>query len=149
MQTLRISVLGFSMTAPGLSGQDIAVEESEASVQFFHTPSREKWGGLIGSIEVIAPRCKFFSEGYDSAAYQILAIGEDRVFFWKSPGGGANSGGAQLKSFEKASAALSTDNLKTRLIPARPDVLSLLSQKQHLAYLAAKNGRIRPYELLT
>jgi len=100
MQTLRISVLGFSMTAPGLSGQDIAVEESEASVQFFHTPSREKWGGLIGSIEVIAPRCKFFSEGYDSAAYQILAIGEDRVFFWKSPGGGANSGGAQLKSYE-------------------------------------------------
>jgi len=52
--------LGFSMSISGLSNKEITVEESDTGVNFFHAPSREKWGGLIGSIEVVAPRSKFF-----------------------------------------------------------------------------------------
>ncbi len=141
--------LGFSMTVPGLSAREVVVEESTTGVQLFHAPSREKWGGLIGSIEVVAPRSGFFSGGYDSAPYQILAMGKDRVFLWKSPGGGVNTGGAQLESFEKAAAALSTDKLKACLIPAHPDAQPLLSQKRHLPYLAVENGHIRPDTSLT
>ena len=141
--------LGFSMTVPGLSDKEITVEESDTGVNFFHTPSREKWGGLIGSIEVVAPRSKFFSGHYDSAAYQVIAMGEDRIFLWKSPGGGVNTGDEMLEAFTKDSSALSADNLRKYLTPMHPDDQPLLNTKRHLAYLTAEHGSVRPDAPLT
>jgi len=141
--------LGFSLTVPGLSDKEITAEESDTGVNFFHAPSREKWGGLIGSIEVVAPRSKFFSGLYDRAAYQVVAMGEDRIFLWKSPGGGVNTGAEMLDAFSKASSALSVDNLRKRLTPTHPDDQPLLNTKRHLAYLTAEHGLVRPDAPLT
>lgn len=140
---------GFSITVPGLSDQDVTVKETKTGVSFFHTPSMAKWGGLLGSIEVVAPRSKFFSGHYDSDAYQIIAMGQDRVFLWKSIGDGASSGGEMLDSYARAALALSPDNLKKCLTPANPDDQPVLNTTRHLAYLTAVNGQIRPNAPLT
>lgn len=85
--------LGFSLTVPGISKDEIIAEETDTCVNFYHVPSREKYGGKIGSIEVITPRSDFFSRHYDDMVYQIIAMGEDQVFLWKTPGGGSHTGG--------------------------------------------------------
>lgn len=141
--------LGFSITVPDLPDEEITVEESETGVNLFHTPSREKWGGLIGSIEVVSPRSKFFSEKYNDPAYQILAMGKDRVFLWKSPGDGVDSGGEMLESFVKAASKLSVDNLKKLLVPMCPDDQPILNTARHLKYLTAEHDLIRPDAPLT
>ena len=56
----------------------MTLEERAGGVDVYHAPSREKWGGLMGSIEVVSPRSAFFSGGYNSLPYQVLAMGEDR-----------------------------------------------------------------------
>ena len=106
---------GISITVPGLSGEEIVVEESESCVSFFHRPSKEHWGGLIGAIEVVSPRSHMFSAEYNSSAYRILAMGKDRVFLWKNAVGGVNSGGEALDAYLKASSMLSYDSLKEHL----------------------------------
>jgi hypothetical protein len=141
--------LGFSMTVPNLPDEEIAVEESETGVSFFHAPSREKWGGLIGSIEVVSPRSKFFSEKYNNPAYQILAMGEDRIFLWKSPGDGVDTGKEMLEAFVKAASELSVDNLKKCLVPMSPDDQPTLNTTRHVKYLTAEHDLIRPDAPLT
>lgn len=141
--------LGFSLTVPDLPDEEIAVEEYDTGVNLFHAPSQKKWGGLIGSIEVVSPRSKFFSEKYNDPAYQVLAMGEDRVFLWKSPGGGVDTGEEMLEAFVKAASALSVDNLKKYLIPSHPDDLPLLNTTRHVKYLTAEQGLVRPDASLT
>ncbi len=141
--------LGFSLTVPGLSGGEIAAEESETGVRFFHAPSREDWGGLIGTLEVVSPRSAFFSEAYTHPAYRILAVGEDRIFLWKSPGGGVNTGGDWLEAFVEASSALSVEHLRAGLMPAHPDALPRLRTERRFAYLPVEGRRIRPDDAVT
>ena len=85
--------LGFSVTIPGIRQDEIIAEETDTSVNFYHAQSREKYGGEIGSIEVVSPRSDFFSRHYDDMAYQIIAMGKNQVFLWKVPGGSAQTGG--------------------------------------------------------
>ena len=80
------SRLGFSITIPGISQDEIIAEETDTGVNFYHAPSREKYGGEIGSIGVVSPRSDFFSGHYDDMAYQIIAMGKNQVFLWKAPG---------------------------------------------------------------
>lgn len=141
--------LGFSITVPDLPDEEIAVEEYETGVNFFHAPSQERWGGLIGSIEVVSPRSKFFSEKYNDPAYQILAMGKDRIILWKSAGDGMNSGGEMLESFEEASSALYIDNLKKCLVLTHPDDQPILNTTRHVRYLTAEQNLIRPDAPLT
>ena len=77
--------LGFSVAISGVSQNEIIAEETDTSVNFYHAQSREKYGGEIGSIEVVSLRSDFFSSHYDDMAYQIIAMGKDRVFLWKAP----------------------------------------------------------------
>ena len=140
---------GISITVPGLSGEEIVVEESESCVSFFHRPSKEHWGGLIGAIEVVSPRSHMFSAEYNSSAYRILAMGKDRVFLWKNAVGGVNSGGEALDAYLKASSMLSYDSLKEHLEIVDPDVQPSLSTERHRPYLAADNSRIRPDDPLS
>ena len=70
------SRLGFSITIPGISQDEIIAEETDTGVNFYHAPSREKYGGEIGSIGVVSPRSDFFSGHYDDMAYQIIAMGK-------------------------------------------------------------------------
>ncbi|MFR6693963.1 MAG: hypothetical protein ACLUS6_08225 [Dysosmobacter sp.] len=84
------SQLGFSVTVPGIRQDEIIAEETDTGVNFYHVPSREKYGGEIGSIVVVSPRSDFFSGHYDDMAYQIIAMGKNQVFLWKTPGGGAH-----------------------------------------------------------
>lgn len=83
------SQLGFSITVPGICQGEVIAEETDTGVNFYHAPSREKYGGEIGSVVVVSPRSDFFSGHYDDMAYQIIAMGKNRVFLWKVPGGGA------------------------------------------------------------
>lgn len=141
--------LGFSLTVPGLSGGEITAEEGETGVRFYHAPSRERFGGLIGTLEVVSPRSAFFSEAYTHPAYRILAVGEDRMFLWKSPGDGANSGADLLEAFSQASSALSVERLRECLTPVRPDALPRLREERHLAYLPVEGGLLRPDDAVT
>lgn len=141
--------LGFSLTVPGLPNEEIAVEEYETGVKLFHAPSQKKWGGLIGSIEEVSPRSKFFSEKYNDPAYQVLAMGEDRIFLWKSLGGGVDTGDEMLEAFTEASSALCPDNLRKYLTPTHPDDQPVLNTTRHLAYLTAEQGLVRPDASLT
>ena len=143
------TTLGFSLTVPSLPMEEIAVDESDTRVDFYHAPSQEKYGGLIGSIEVVSPRSKFFSEEYNNLAHQVLAMGEDRIFLWKSPGGGVDSGGEVLEAFVTASSTLSVDNLRKHLVPLRPDTLPILNTQHHLGYLPTKDSLVRPDTPLT
>ena len=56
------SQLGFSITVPGVRQGEVIAEETDTGVNFYHAPSREKYGGEIGSIVVVSPRSDFFSE---------------------------------------------------------------------------------------
>ena len=109
--TYESAVLGFSLTLPGLTEEDVTLEERAGGVDVYHAPSREKWGGLMGSIEVVSPRSAFFSGGYDSLPHQVLAMGEDRVYLWKSPGGGAATGSEELADYSRVAQLLTTDVL--------------------------------------
>ena len=73
--------LGFSVAIPGVSQDEIIAEETDTGVNFYHAPSREKYGGEIGSIVVVFPRSGFFSGHYDDMAYQIIAMGRTRYFY--------------------------------------------------------------------
>ena len=147
--TYESAVLGFSLTLPGLTEEDVTLEERAGGVDVYHAPSREKWGGLMGSIEVVSPRSAFFSGGYDSLPYQVLAMGEDRVYLWKSPGGGAATGSEELADYSRVAQLLTTDVLRANLQPAHPDSLPVLNTQGHLAYLTAEGGAIRPDAPLT
>lgn len=147
--TYESAVLGFSLTLPGLTEEDVTLEERAGGVDVYHAPSREKWGGLMGSIEVVSPRSAFFSGGYDSLPYQVLAMGEDRVYLWKSPGGGAATGSEELADYSRVARLLTTDVLRANLQPAHPDSLPVLNTWDHVAYLTAEGGAIRPDEPLT
>lgn len=57
--------LGFSLTVSGVGADDTLVEETGNCVNFYHAPSREAYGGLIGSIEVVSPRSDFFTGRYE------------------------------------------------------------------------------------
>jgi len=141
--------LGFSFTIPGVNEKDVLVRESGNCVNFFHAPSYDKYGGLIGSIEVISPRSDFFAGHYDNMAYRILAMGADQVFLWRSPGGGVNTGNEFLDSYRAISSAFSTENLREALIPARPDEWPVLQTTPHLAYLPVHDGLACPDAPLT
>ena len=147
--TYESAVLGFSLTLPGLTEEDVTLEERAGGVDVYHAPSREKWGGLMGSIEVVSPRSAFFSGGYDSLPYQVLAMGEDRVYLWKSPGGGAATGSEELADYSRVAQLLTTDVLRANLQPAHPDSLPVLNTWDRVAYLTAEGGAIRPDAPLT
>ena len=71
------SQLGFSVTVPGVRQGEVIAEETDTGVNFYHAPSREKYGGEIGSIVVVSPRSDFFSGHYDDMVYQIIAMGKN------------------------------------------------------------------------
>lgn len=141
--------LGFSVTIPTLSGAEIMAEDYETGVNFYHMPSEDKRGGLIGSIEVVTPRSILFSEKYNNLAYRVLSMGEDSVFLWKSPGGGVNASREDSESFVAASSVLSIENLRASLVPTHPDDQPIISTQRHFAYLTDENGLIRSDEALT
>ena len=58
------SQLGFSITVPGICQGEVIAEETDTGVNFYHAPSREKYGGEIGSVVVVSPRSDFFSGHY-------------------------------------------------------------------------------------
>ena len=76
------SQLGFSITVPGICQGEVIAEETDTGVNFYHAPSREKYGGEIGSVAVVSPRSDFFSGHYDDMAYQIITniAGAERIF---------------------------------------------------------------------
>ena len=45
--------LGFSVTVPGVRQGEVIAEETDTGVNFYHAPSREKYGGEIGSVVVV------------------------------------------------------------------------------------------------
>lgn len=147
--TYESDALGFSLTLPGLTDKDVALEERPGGLDVYHVPSRAQFGGLMGSIVVVSPRSAFFSGGYDAPAYEILAMGTDRVYLWHTPGGGAATGGDVLEDFRRVSALLTMDVLRSNLRPVQPDSLPVLSARQDLPYLAAENGTVRPDDPLT
>lgn len=69
--------LGFSVTVPGIRQGEVIAEENDTGVNFYHAPSREKYGGEIGSVVVVSPRSDFFFGHYDDMAYQIIAHGKE------------------------------------------------------------------------
>ena len=75
------SQLGFSITVPGVRQGEVIAEETDTGVSFYHVPSREKYGGEIGSVVVVSPRSDFFSGHYDDMAYQIIAWERTRHFY--------------------------------------------------------------------
>ena len=141
------SQLGFSVTVPGIRQSEVIAEETDTGVNFYHAPSREKYGGEIGSVVVVSPRSAFFSGHYDDMAYQIIAMGKNRVFLWKVPGGGAPTGGDFLDAFRRVSSAFSMENLRKGLVPAQPDGWPKLQITRHLAYLPVNGGIARPTPL--
>ena len=111
------SQLGFSITVPGICQGEVIAEETDTGVNFYHAPSREKYGGEIGSIVVVSPRSDFFSGHYDDMAYQIIAMGKNQVFLWKTPGGGAPTDGDFLDAFRRVSSAFFHGEFAERLGP--------------------------------
>ena len=143
------SRLGFSVTVSGIRQGEVIAEETDTGVNFYHAPSREKYGGEIGSIVVVSPRSDFFSGHYDDMAYQIIAMGKNQVFLWKTPGGGAPTGGDFLDAFRRVSSAFSMENLRKGLALAQPDGWPKLQTTRHLAYLPVNGGFARPNAPLT
>ena len=141
--------LGFSVTISGIGQDEIIAEETDTCVNFYHVPSREKYGGEVGSIEIVFPRSDFFSRHYDDMAYQIIAMGENQVFLWRNQGGGAHTGGEFLDSFRRVSAAFSMENLRKGLVPAQPDAWPTLQTTRHLAYLPVNDKFAHPDAPLT
>ena len=83
--SIPVQAAASAVAISGVSQNEIIAEETDTSVNFYHAQSREKYGGEIGSIEVVSLRSDFFSSHYDDMAYQIIAMGKDRVFLWKAP----------------------------------------------------------------
>ena len=148
-ETFRLETVDFSLTVPGLSDEEITVETGTGTVSFYHTASRENGGGLIGTLVTVTPRCAVFSPAYTQPAYRIVAMGTDRAFLWRSPGGGVNCGPETLEDFVRAAEALSVEQLRRYLRPAKPDDLPVLRTERHLAYLTAEDGLVRPDDPLT
>ena len=44
---------GFFVTAPGVRQGEVIAEETDTGVSFYHAPSREKYGGEIGSVSTV------------------------------------------------------------------------------------------------
>lgn len=141
--------LGFSITLPGMQEKDIIVEETETCVNFFHAPSYNRYGGLIGSIEVVTPRSNFFVGHYDNMAYQIIAMGENQVYLWKAVSGGIETSREMLDSFRRVSSSFSIGNLRDCLAPACPGDWPALQPTRHLTYLPTDSCLVRPDEPLT
>ena len=141
--------LGFSISLSEITSNDVMAEKTASSVNFFHVPSHDNFGGLLGTIEVISPRSDFFSKHYDNMAYEIIAMGTDRVFLWKSPEGGAQTDGELLASFRAVSAAFSTENIREHMTIAFPDSYPKLQTTRHLPYLPVKDDEASPNESLT
>lgn len=140
--------LGFSVTILGIQ-EDVIIEESGTCVSFFHAPSYKRYGGLIGSIEVVSPRSEFFSGHYDNMAYQIIAMGENEIYLWKSPSGGVETSRELLDSFRGVSAAFSVGNLREGFTPTHLDDWPVLQSTHHLAYLSTDGNLVRPDAPLT
>lgn len=141
--------LGFSVTIPEIREEDVIVEESGTCVSFFHALSYKHYGGLIGSIEVVSPRSKFFSGRYDNMAYQIIAMGENEIYLWRSPSGGVETNRELLDSFRGVSAAFSVGNLREGFTPTHLDDWLVLQSTHHLAYLSTDGNLVRPDAPLT
>ena len=140
---------GFFVTAPGVRQGEVIAEETDTGVSFYHAPSREKYGGEIGSVVVVSPRSDFFSGHYDDMAYQIIAMGKNQVFLWKVPGGGTPTDGDFLDAFRRVSSAFSMESLRKGLVPTQPDGWPKLQTTRHLAYLPVNGGLARPNAPLT
>lgn len=147
--TFRLETADFTLTVPGLSDDEVTAETGAGTVSFYHTASRENGGGLIGTLVTVTPRCAVFSPAYTQPAYRIVAMGTDRAFLWRSPGGGVNCGPETLEDFVRAAEALSVEQLRRYLRPAKPDDLPVLRTERHLAYLTAEDGLVRPDDPLT
>ena len=141
--------LGFSLTVPGLAGDVIETEEYDNGVRLYHGPSKEQGGGLLGAIEVVSPRSAFFSAPYTGQAYRVLAMGEDRIYLWKSCGGGVDATPELMDAFVQTGAALAVERLRECLVPAHPDALPVLNTARRLAYLPAEGPLVRPDAPLT
>lgn len=141
--------LGFSITISGISQDEIIAEETDACVNFYHSPSHKKYGREIGSIEVVSPRSDFFSRHYDNMAYQIIAMGKNQVFLWRNQGGDAHTGGELMDSFRRVSAAFSVENLRKGLVPAQPDAWPALQAARHLVCLPIDDEFAHPDAPLT
>ena len=142
--TFRLETADFTLTVPGLSDDEVTAETGAGTVSFYHTASRENGGGLIGTLVTVTPRCAVFSPAYTQPAYRIVVMGTDRAFLWRSPGGGVNCGPETLEDFVRAAEALSVEQLRRYLRPAKPDDLPVLRTERHLAYLTAEDGLVRP-----
>lgn len=136
--------LGFSLTVSGVGADDILVEETGNCVNFYHAPSREAYGGLIGSIEVVSPRSDFFTGHYDEMNYSIIAMGTDRVFLWKAPGGGVAAGKDTLEAFRAVTTAFSLEALRAAFVADSPDDLPVIQRTRHLPYLPTDGDKARP-----
>ncbi len=75
----------FSVTVPSVRQGEVIAEETDTGVNFYHAPSREKYGGEIGSIVVVSPRSDFFSGHYDDMTYQIISMGKRTRYFYGRP----------------------------------------------------------------
>ena len=136
--------LGFSLTVSGVGADDTLVEETGNCVNFYHAPSREAYGGLIGSIEVVSPRSDFFTGRYDEMNYSIIAMGTDRVFLWEAPGGGAAAGKDTLEAFRAVTTAFSLEALRAAFVADSPDDLPVIQCTRHLPYLPTDGDKARP-----
>lgn len=141
--------LGFSLTVPGLTDADVTTEVTGSRVDLYHVPSQADGDGLIGSIQVVIPRSAVTAPPYNTPAYRVLAMGTDRAFLWKSPGGGVNTTPEHLESFVRAAELLSAEVLREALVPHQPDAWPKLSTQSRRTYLPAESGRIRPDDPLT
>ena len=147
--TLESESLGFSLTLPGLSAAEVAAEIDGDTVSFYHVPSRTgDWRGLLCVIEVVTPRGGLFSGAYDSGAYSIIAMGEDRVYL-KRALPGIDAGEDTLEAYLAARESFSLAALREGLLPAEPGVLPEVDRTAHLPYLSPEEGRARPWEALT
>ena len=132
--------LGFSLTLETITSEEVESETRDGKVSFFHAPSRKEYGGLICTIEVVSPKSDFFEKGYDDITRSIIAMGEDRVFLLKSPGGGANTGTPYLEDFRNVAESFSVENLRSKLCPTHAESIPVLSRERHRAYLPLTDG---------
>lgn len=147
--TLESEALGFSLTLPGLSAAEVAVEITGNTVSFYHVPSRsDTWQGLLCVLAVVTPRSRLFSGDFDSGAYSIIAMGEDRVYL-KRALTGIDAGEDTRTAFLAAAEQFSLASLRENLLPAEPAALPEVDREARLPYLPVAEGRVRPGEAVT
>ena len=142
--------LGFSLTLPKAFEQDLGIEEYEYGVSFIYKPADTgDWGGLLFSIEVIAPRSCYLTQEYDPEQYEIIAMGKDCVYLRKNVVGGVDSGEEERAAYIAMGNVLTLDYLKENLEPKNPDALPQPNYNAHFSYLTGDGDEIRPDESLT